>query len=551
MRLRDIHIRTRFVILGVVFLVGYAILIASSATLLGRVMINGELYGEVTNRKDLVADVLPPPKYIVDPYLVSYQIATTTDAGERVNRINHVRRLIDEYKLRQTFWENQDLPRELRESLLEQSHQPAAEFFRVLEQEFFQAARSPETSERSPLEILETRLTPLFLEHRQAIQRTVQLAKAEIKQKEATAAEAVARGKRWMTIIAGVYIALMVLLSFFVIRSILVSLAKINERTRALAEADADLSARIPIDSKDEVGELAHWFNAFIQKIAGLVTAAKRSSIQLTTTATEMAATSHEQEETVRGFGASTNRIAAAVREISATSSELMTSMDEISRLSQSSASIAASGRSDLSTMESTMQTLADSSASISAKLSVINEKANDITSVVTTITKVADQTNLLSVNAAIEAEKSGEYGRGFLVVAREIRRLADQTSGATLHIESTVHEMQSAVSSGVMEMDKFTEQVRRSVEEVQRISQKLAQIIAEVEQTTDRFGGVSTGMASQTEGASQISEAMTSLVDGVQQTGTSLQEFTSAAEDMKKAVESLKAELTRFKLGD
>ena len=95
-----------------------------------------------------------------------------------------------------------------------------------------------------------------------------------------------------------------------------------------------------------------------------------------------------------------------------------------------------------------------------------------------TTITKVADQTNLLSINAAIEAEKAGEYGLGFLVVAREIRRLADMTAVATLNIQRMVKEMQYSVSAGVMEMDKFSEQVRKVVGEVGHIGGQLGQII-------------------------------------------------------------------------
>ena len=114
------------------------------------------------------------------------------------------------------------------------------------------------------------------------------------------------------------------------------------------------------------------------------------------------------------------------------------------------------------------MRQLAESTGSIGSKLSVISERAANINLVVTTITKVADQTNLLSINAAIEAEKAGEYGLGFLVVAREIRRLADQTAVATLDIERMVKEMQYSVSAGVMEMDKFSEQVRQVVGEVQ-----------------------------------------------------------------------------------
>ncbi len=197
------------------------------------------------------------------------------------------------------------------------------------------------------------------------------------------------------------------------------------------------------------------------------------------------------------------------------------------------------------------MSQLTDSSSSISDKLSIINEKAGDITSVVTTITKVADQTNLLSVNAAIEAEKAGEYGRGFLVVAQEIRRLADQTASATLDIEQTVQEMQTSVSAGVMEMDKFADHVRRSVRVVGEVGTQLGSIIAEVERLTRRFDSVGEGMKSQATGADQINDAMRSLNDTVQQTVTSLREVTSVAEDLRSAANTLNDEMGKFHLGE
>src|SRR5438093_6429155 len=113
------------------------------------------------------------------------------------------------------------------------------------------------------------------------------------------------------------------------------------------------------------------------------------------------------------------------------------------------------------------MHHVMEAAGSINAKLAVLNEKASNINQVVTTITKVADQTNLLSLNAAIEAEKAGEFGRGFAVVASEVRRLADQTAVATYDIEQTVKEIQSAVSAGVMGMVKFSEEVCRGIDDV------------------------------------------------------------------------------------
>src|SRR5262249_55567030 len=158
-----------------------------------------------------------------------------------------------------------------------------------------------------------------------------------------------------------------------------------------------------------------------------------------------------EQNGTVQSFNAATTEIAASVRQITATGADLHSTMCEVQQRACEASTLADAGRSGLQQMEGTMQQLSGATGSISAKLGTIREKTDGINLLVTTITKVADQTNLLSINAAIEGEKAGEAGRGFLVVAREIRRLADQTALATLDIEQMVRHMQQAVHAGVM----------------------------------------------------------------------------------------------------
>ncbi len=182
----------------------------------------------------------------------------------------------------------------------------------------------------------------------------------------------------------------------------------------------------------------------------------------MNTSVTDIAATAKEQQATTSEVAATTTEIGATSKEIYATSKELLKTVNEVTAGAEETANLANSGQASLARMEDTMGLFTEAVGSINAKLAVLNEKAANINQVVTTITKVADQTNLLSLNAAIEAEKAGEYGRGFAVVATEIRRLADQTSVASFDIEQMVKEMQSAVAAGVMGMDKFGEQVRR-----------------------------------------------------------------------------------------
>jgi len=313
--------------------------------------------------------------------------------------------------------------------------------------------------------------------------------------------------------------------------------------------ASGDLSVTCDTQAAGEVGLLLQAIRKMIQDLRSLIGKIQRSSITLLSTATEIAATSRQQEQAVYDYSASTNQAAAAVNEISATSQELLKTMNEVNQVAHRTSQMASTGQQSLAGMDQTMRHLAESTSSIGSKLSVISERAANINLAVTTITKVADQTNLLSINAAIEAEKAGEYGLGFLVVAREIRRLADMTAVATLDIERMVREMQYSVSAGVMEMDKFSEQVRKVVGEVGQIGGQLGQIIAGAQGLHGRFDQVTEGMRVQSQGADQIREAMSRLSEAANQTSLSLREFNKATESLREAVGGLKDEVSRFTL--
>ena len=310
-----------------------------------------------------------------------------------------------------------------------------------------------------------------------------------------------------------------------------------------------DFAGRVQMERKDEFGAVGNGLNKLADELSILVGRVQRSGIQVNSTATQIAGTAREQQSTVNEIAATTAEIGATSKEISATSKELVKTMNEVSNVSEETAELAGSGQNAIAKMESTMRQIMDASSSITSKLAVLNEKTANINTVVTTITKVADQTNLLSLNAAIEAEKAGEYGLGFAVVAMEIRRLADQTAVATYDIEKMVKEMQSAVAAGVMGMDKFSEEVRRGVDEVRQVGGQLAQIIHQVQTLTPRFHTVNEGMNAQATGAQQISETLTQLNEAAQLTAESLRQSNAAIEQLKEAARGLQEGVARFKL--
>ena len=272
-----------------------------------------------------------------------------------------------------------------------------------------------------------------------------------------------------------------------------------------------------------------------------------RTIIRVKTSATEIAATSQEQLATANEVAATTAEVGATSKEISATAKELLQTVKDVTAVAEQTAAVAASGQAGLGRMQATMQQIVEASSSINAKLAALSEKAGSIGAVVTTITKVADQTNLLSLNAAIEAEKAGEYGRGFSVVATEIRRLADQTALATTDIEQIIKEIQSAVSAGVMGMDKFSEEVRRGVEVVRHVSDELTQIIQQVQNLSNSFETVTDGMQSQAVGAQQISEALMQLTEASRQTVDSLRQSNIAIEHLNTAARTMQDGVARF----
>jgi methyl-accepting chemotaxis protein len=310
-----------------------------------------------------------------------------------------------------------------------------------------------------------------------------------------------------------------------------------------------DFTKRINMKRRDEFGVLADGLNRLVDDLSVLVGQVQRSGIQVNTNATEIAATARQQQSTANEIAATTAQIGATSKQISATSKELVKTMNEVNDVAEETTQLASSGQTAIASMEATMRQIMDASGSISSKLAVLSERTANINSVVTTITKVADQTNLLSLNAAIEAEKAGEYGLGFSVVAMEIRRLADQTAVATYDIEKMVKEMQSAVSAGVMGMDKFSEEVRLGVEEIRQVSIQLAQIIHQVQALAPRFQTVNEGMQSQATGAQQISEILTQLSESAHQTAESLRQSNAAIEQLNGAARSLQNSVTRFKL--
>jgi len=325
-------------------------------------------------------------------------------------------------------------------------------------------------------------------------------------------------------------------------------LPKVVNAATAIAQGDLTQEIELTRDGT-EVERLLLAFQNMIKSLNSLIAQAQKSGIQISTSTTQIAAAGRQLEATVNEQVASINEVNATSRQIATTAGDLVKGMENVSITAQTTTEAATSSQINLEKIQGAMQSLVLATHSISLKLKVMDEKANNINNVVATITKVADQTNLLSLNAAIEAEKAGEYGAGFAVVAREIRRLADQSAVATLEIEQMVKEMQSSVSTGVMEVDKFSREVSQYVKDVGDISTQIGGFIAEVQSLAPQFGVVCQSMNEQYRGAEQISTAIAQLSEASHQTVQSLQETNNALTQLDDATQGLQREISQFKV--
>jgi methyl-accepting chemotaxis protein WspA len=390
-------------------------------------------------------------------------------------------------------------------------------------------------------------LYPKFETAQAAAEAIVDHNKTEADDSTRRITEAVTRAR--VVVLASVSVGLVVAFTFgyMLLRAITAPLGRLVGILDVMRTGN--LSGRLNGESRDEFGTVANGFNRMTDELVGLVGHVQRSGVQVNASVTEIAATAKEQQATASEIATTTTEIGATSREITARSKQLVGTMNEVATLAEQSAVLAGQGQTDLTHMEETMRRVIDAASSINAKLAVLSEKAGNISQVVTTITKVADQTNLLSLNAAIEAEKAGEYGRGFAVVATEIRRLADQTAVATYDIEQMVKEIQSAVAAGVMGMDKFSEEVRRGMQDVQQLGGQLSQVIQQVQALAPRVESVNEGMQAQASGAEQITQALTQLSEAAHQTVDSLRQSGLAIDELNKVAIGLRGGVSRFTL--
>lgn len=354
---------------------------------------------------------------------------------------------------------------------------------------------------------------------------------------------------------AGIGIALVallllcILLAWLVSRTVTGPIKLVVNTIRDIAQGEGDLTRRLPIHSTNEIGELSEWFNTFVGKLHGIISKVSGSSLQLASSALELQLTSRQMTESIAQLSSQSTSLATAGEEMSATSGDIANNCHHAATNANGASRKANQGAEVVGQSISVMNSIAERVKNAAATVDALGVRSEQIGAIIGTIEDIADQTNLLALNAAIEAARAGEQGRGFAVVADEVRALAERTTRATKEIGEMIKAIQKETRDAVSSMEQSVTQVEQGTSHASESGRSLQEILDIINDVTEQIGQIATAAEEQTATTREISGNVMNLNDLAQQNDHALHETAVAANDVSRQAEELKELVGQFRL--
>ena len=512
--LNHLKIRTRFILLLVLFLTGFLLYGGWSFRTLDSLKVNGPLYQRIVQSKDLIADVLPPPEYIIESYLVSLQLVSASGKTEQDRLVERLKALKKDYDDRHVYWSRETLEPELAALLLKSSYEPAMAFYSLAFDQLIPAVRA---DNREAISATTLRINQAYDSHRTAIDKVVTMSIQRAAQDEAGAKDSIRSAMTLLLLILAGSVAVCLGVAFMIIHSILRPLNQAVSVVKTFAAGD--LRTQFNADGRDEFAQLLQALQEMQAKLVTLVSGVREGSNQVAVASAEIAQGNQDLSNRTELQASALQQTAASMEELGSVMNQHTDTARQASMLAQKASSTAMQGGQVVAQVVDTMRG--------------INEASRKIADIISVIDGIAFQTNILALNAAVEAARAGEQGRGFAVVASEVRSLAGRSAEAAREIKALINTSVERVAQGSQLVD--------------RAGHTMTDVVASIQQVTDLISVISSASAEQTAGVNQITEAVTHMDQATQQNAALVEQMAAAAQSLRFLSQELVGRVAMF----
>jgi methyl-accepting chemotaxis protein len=504
-------------LIGIFFLALCAVWLVAMRGM-NQVKIGGEQYTALSSTKDLVADILPPPVYVVEPYLVVLQAANEADPEARRKDLEHLRKLRATYDERFTFWSKQLSGREEgQRAILARANDDAGKFFAIIDRDFAPALAAGDLPKAQ--QIAYGPLKARYEGHRSSIDELVGVATARSERAEREAQSVVSFASVTTIVAALLALAVCSVLGWFLSRDIGLRLDATVKSMRLVAAGD--LTARVQVRGSDELADAGTCFNDLAQQMDDGMGRIRQVAGDVAAAASELSSAADQISNGAQAQAAQLEETAANIEEITSTVRQNAGNAQQASQLSEGSREVAETGG---RVVGSAISAMGD-----------INAASDRIANIIATINEIAFQTNLLALNAAVEAARAGDQGRGFAVVATEVRNLAQRSAAAA-------REIKALIQDSVQKVDRGAELVTNSGETLQ-------DIVASVKRVTDIVSEIAAASREQATGVEQVNSAMSQMGAITQANAAQTEELSATASSMADLGRTLSELVGRFRV--